>query len=301
MKYDVVAVADIFADIVITGKEKPEFSQVEKLSDDYEIELGGSAPIFASQFAKLGGKVALITVLGNDLLGSFLTNRMQEIGIDTRFITKSNTLKTPMGLNISVQGDRAMLTVLGSLGEVSSELITDDILNQTRHWHIAGYFLLNQLIDFWPGFLKDLKNRGITVSLDTNWAPGGNWKQIIDLLSWVEVFLPNENEAMAITGQSDYHKAGIELSRITKTIVIKRGSEGASVFLEGKEIAQPVPEKIKAKLKVVDSTGTGDSFDGGFIFEWLQNAPIEKCLETAILCGTSCVQCVGGINGQFVR
>ena len=300
MKYDVMAIADLFADVVIVGREKPEFGQVEKLADAYVIELGGSAPIFASQFAKLGGKIALVSVLGDDLLGGFLEQRMRAIGIDTQHIVRSKTRETPLGLNISVDGDRSLLTVLGALMEVSPALASEEIVRQTRHWHIAGYFLLEQLIGFWPSFLEGLRNKGITVSLDTNWAPTGNWRQVAELLPRVDVFLPNENEAMAITGKSDYRSAGIDLAKTCRLVVVKRGADGASAFVDGKEVYQAVPDALRKNLRVVDTTGAGDSFDGGFIFEWLRKAPLRKCLETGIVCGTSSVQCAGGINGQVV-
>jgi ribokinase len=300
MKYDVMAIADLFADIVIVSREKPEFGQTEKLADAYVIELGGSAPIFASQFAKLGGKVALVSVLGDDILGEFVEQRMRGIGIDTRHIIRSKTRETPLGLNISVDGDRSLLTVLGALMEISPTLVSEEIVSQTRHWHIAGYFLLEQLTGFWPSFLEGLKERGITVSLDTNWAPAGNWRQVMELLPQVNVFLPNENEAMAITGRSDYRAAGIDLAKTCGLVVVKRGADGASAFFEGEEVYQAVPDALRKNLRVVDTTGAGDSFDGGFIFEWLRKAPLRKCLETGIACGTSSVQRAGGINGQLV-
>jgi sugar/nucleoside kinase (ribokinase family) len=61
-----------------------------------------------------------------------------------------------------------------------------------------------------------------------------------------------------------------------------------------------VPDALRKDLPVVDTTGAGDSFDGGFIFEWLRKASLNKCLETGIACGTSSVQRAGGINGQLV-
>jgi sugar/nucleoside kinase (ribokinase family) len=300
-QYDVVALADACADLIIVSKEKPAFNQVEKLAESYEIEVGGSASIFASQVAKLGGTVALISVVGNDPLGKFIVDKMQRIGIDTRHISKSTIAKTPLGLNISVDGDRAMLTVIGSLREVSFALVTETIISQTKHWHIAGYFLLPQLHGEWLRFIKGLMSKNISISLDTNWAPDGNWKQVKELVPCLDIFLPNENEAIAITGQADYLSAGIELSKMCKLIVIKRGSKGASAFVAGKETFQAVPKEMQETLKVIDSTGAGDSFDGGFIFEWLRNATLEKCLKTAIACGTSSVQAMGGINGQLVR
>ncbi len=298
--YDVVSIADVCADLIIIGNEKPCFGQVEKLAESYELELGGSASIFASQFSKLGGKVALIGSLGQDTLGAFLLERLNQLGIDTSHLQITSTSKTPLGLNLSVKEDRAMITVLGSMAEISFLQISDEVLHQTRHWHIAGFFLLQQLISKWPEFIQKLITRNITISLDTNWAPNGDWHHVIELLPTIDVFLPNENEAMAITKKHDYKSAGIYLSEIGKLIVIKRGSEGASAFLNGKEIIATIPSKSNSTIQVVDTTGAGDSFDGGFIYEWLKGSSIDQCLNTGIACGTSSVQKAGGINGQLV-
>ncbi len=298
-KFDVANIADIFADVVIAGREKPSFGQVETLADSYEIELGGSGPIFASQFAKLGGKIALLTVVGDDLMGDFLIRRMNKMGIDTTFVRKSRQNKTPLGLNISIDGDRSLLTVLGTLNEISDKLIESELLNSIKHWHIAGYFLLPTLYDFWPGFLDRLKEMGITTSLDTNWAPLENWDQVKEILPKVDLFLPNEEEALAITGSTDYQAAAFELAKLTPVVVIKRGEMGASVFKEGREYKTTNREHWEGEIKVVDTTGAGDSFDGGFIFEWLKGASMEQCLRTAIRCGISNVGGIGGINSQY--
>lgn len=160
---------------------------------------------------------------------------MNDIGINTEYIQTSKQNKTPLGLNISVNNDRAMLTVLGVLEEITINIITEEIINKARHWHIAGYFLLDNLIPAWPEFLKRIKQKGITCSLDTNWAPNGNWEQVIELFPFIDVFLPNENEAIAITGKSNYQEAGKELSQQIPFVVIKRGADGASVFKKEKK------------------------------------------------------------------
>ena len=299
MKFDIANIADVFADVVIKGREKPSFGQVETLADDYELELGGSGPIFSSQFTKLGGKVAMLTIVGDDSMGDFIIKRMEEIGIDTRFTQISKLNKTPLGLNISVQEDRSMMTVLGTLEEISSALVDESLLDSVRHWHIAGYFLLPALIPFWPDFLVRLKTLGISVSLDTNWAPEGNWEQVMQILPLVDVFLPNEEEALAITGASAYGQAGAILSKKIPLVVIKRGASGASVFKGEREIRVTNQDVWKGRIMVKDTTGAGDSFDGGFLYEWLQGSDLEKCLDTALTCGISNVQGIGGIQSQY--
>ncbi len=299
-RFDVVNIADVFADVVITGHQKPSFGQVETLAESYEIELGGSGPIFASQFARLGGHVAVITVIGTDQMGDFILHRMEESGINTTHVRRSSVNKTPLGLNISIEGDRSLLTVPGTLNEIMPDLANRIRLEEVRHWHISGYFLLPSLLPFWPGFLKQLKTFGITSSLDTNWAPSGNWEQVLEILPLVDLFLPNEQEAMAIAGTSDYRDAGQCLAGQTGMVVVKRGGEGASVFAGNREHNVTVGELWPRGVTVVDTTGAGDCFDAGFVYEWLRGADPDRCLRTGVLCGTSCVEGIGGLQSQYL-
>src|SRR6185369_15153761 len=129
--------------------------------------------IFATQLAKLGGKPALIGMLGADLLGEFVRDRLAHLGVDVTHVHTTLRAKTPLGLNLTVKDDRAMLTVLGAINEMAPSLVPPDLA--ARHWHIAGFFLLEALHGWWPGFARQLKEQGRTISLDPNWAPRGNW------------------------------------------------------------------------------------------------------------------------------
>ena len=76
MTFDVALVADLCADMLFKGDARPTYGQVEHFVDDYQIELGGSAAIFASQFTRLGGRVALYGMVGEDLLGLLRAGRV---------------------------------------------------------------------------------------------------------------------------------------------------------------------------------------------------------------------------------
>ena len=76
MQFDVVVIADLCVDILMKGDVVPAWGQAEKFVDDCCVELGGSAGIFASQFARLGGTVGLYGKVGNDLFGHFLRDRI---------------------------------------------------------------------------------------------------------------------------------------------------------------------------------------------------------------------------------
>lgn len=298
--YDIIAVADLCCDIIVSGP-RPEFNQVELLADDYVMDLGGSVGIFASQYAKLGGSIALLGFVGNDMAGKIILERLRQSGVDTSFIQVTGQQKTGLGLNIFSAGDRAMLAYLGTMDESQSSLLTKDWLHKTKHWHIASYFLLQHMTEAWKPWIQQLKTAGITVSLDTNWDPSSQWKNVKDMLPLVDVFLPNEAEAIAISGKNNVTEAGQFLAVICPLVVIKTGEKGAVVFRKDQYIEYPVPEKLTRNLKIADTTGAGDNFDAGFINAWLSGSPERECVLSGFTCAVSSLKELGGIKGQFIK
>jgi len=302
MKYDVVVIADLCVDILFSGDVTPIYGQVEQFVDDYSVELGGSAAIFTSQFTKLGGKVGLLGTAGEDFFGNYLIERINGLNIGTEYITRTNQFKTCVGLGLAKQADRAMLTYKGSLNGVTSKLILDSgILRKTTHLHIVGYYLLDQLQSFWPSVLASLKKEGMTVSLDTNWATGDSWESVIDILPHVDVFIPNEEEALRISNQTNVVDAGKWLSRLVGLVVVKCGENGAVVFEGDSVSAFDIPSSLSAGLKIADTTGAGDNFDAGFLSAWLNGRSIEESVSLGMKCGTSSLSKIGGIAGQITH
>ena len=278
----------------------PVWGQVEQFVDDYCLELGGSAGIFASQFARLGGRVGLYGTVGNDLLGRYLRDRIMALGIPTNHVFTSQRFRTPLGLGLIRQDDRAMLTYRGCLQEITFESVAaSGLLEQAPHLHIAGYFLLEGLRPHWPKVLGELRQKGMTVSLDTNWSPNGDWDAVQEILGHVDVFAPNEEEALHISGKDNIEDAGEWLGRFVKLTVIKRGSRGAVAFDSGTGNRVEMPGATLDERSIADTTGAGDNFDAGFLFAWLQGAALADCLKLGMRCGVSSLACMGGIEGQL--
>jgi sugar/nucleoside kinase (ribokinase family) len=294
---DILCVSDMTADLVLLGRELPRFGQVETLLDDYLLEIGGSANIFASQFCKLGGRAGLVGCVGADVLGSFLKAKLTTIGVDLRHVRDNPRVKTGISTHLVHQGDRAILTYLGTADALRPEDLGDELLAGTRHWHIASYFLLKQLRSRWPSFLREARRSKKTVSLDTNWDPDERWTGVEELLPLVDIFLPNENEAVAITRLESADEAGQALSLLGPLVVIKCGARGAVAFRNGQEVAAVEPESLL--LEPVDSTGAGDNFDAGFLRGYLLDRSIEDCLRLGSRCAAASLGALGGIEGQW--
>jgi sugar/nucleoside kinase (ribokinase family) len=298
---DVLTVADMCVDLMLAGNVRPHFHQVEQIIGDYFVELGGSANIFATQMAKLGARVGVIGWVGGDAFGSLLIEKLRAARVDVSRVRTHPTLKTGLGVALTEPEDRAILTYLGTIDATQPRDFPEDAASAARHWHIASYFLLAKLRQYWMEWIKCCKRAGLTVSLDTNWDPADRWEGVLELLPLLDVFLPNDAEAARLTGESDVREAGKQLGRLCPVVVIKRGKKGALAMTDGKVWEMRPEDFHRQPVTVIDSVGAGDNFDAGFIRGWLLGEPVEECLELAHRCAVASLGVRGGIEGQLRR
>ena len=76
-------------------------------------------------------------------------------------------------------------------------------------------------------------------------------------------------------------------------LVLKRGADGATVVRGTERYDVPA-----LPVTVADTTGAGDSFDGGFLAGWLRGEPLDRCLALGAACGSLTTRQIGGFNGQ---
>ena len=292
-RFDVLTMLDVCVDLLLSGDDVvPEFGQKEKLIGDYTLEMGGSACIFACQSAKLGLRTAGVGVAGRDDFGDLVCASLSGSGVNIGWIQRSGTVKTGLGVLLCAPADRAILTYNGTIEAVRNQDVTDEMLQSARHLHIASFYLQKQLD--WVDIVRRAKACGCTVSLDTNWDPAEKWEGVVrELLPHIDVFMPNENEACLISGQEDLNEAVRFLGERVPTLVVKRGAGGALSFIGGEAL------KLSAMpTTVVDTVGAGDSFDGGYLWGYLNGCEPEACLRAGLYCGAQNVKGRGGTSAQ---
>ena len=294
--YDIVVFGDTCVDLILRDDDiVPRFGQVEKIVAGYNLEMGGSCCIFAAQAAKLGLKVALLGWVGEDAFGQLIIDTLTSAGVDTRFVKIDSKLSTGITVHLVRADDRAMLTHPGSLNKLTADDVTDEILASARHLHYGSLYLQTGLLPHWVEILQRAKRHGLSVSLDTNWDPEENWNhRIAQALEYIDILLPNEQEALHLSGKPDV-SAAIEFLRETvPLLVVKQASAGAFACFQGKRFTRSVlPATIDG-----DGIGAGDSFDAGFLAGWLNGLPIETCLSIACNCGRAVASATGGLAGQ---
>jgi sugar/nucleoside kinase (ribokinase family) len=283
-------------DLMISGSDvTPRFGQVEKLVENYTLEMGGSCCIFACQAAKLGLRVGILGRVGDDDCGRLVVRRLQESGVDTQHVMIDRSLKTGLGIALCQGNDRAILTYPGSLNAVWPHDITDELLASARHLHHGSFFLHTGLRPAMPDILRRAKALELSTSLDPNWDPEELWDSgLVDCLPYTDILMPNDQEALHISHSANLDDAvsWLKLQGV-KLVTLKRGIQGASIYSNDEVLEAQVSPAAGG-----DSVGAGDSFDAGFLAGWLRELPIQQSLHIACLCGKGAASQVGGIAGQ---
>jgi sugar/nucleoside kinase (ribokinase family) len=293
-QYDILVAGEINPDLILSGLDlEPRFGQHETLVDSADLTIGSSCAIFACGAARLGLRVAIIGIVGKDLFGDFMLVEMQRRAVDTSPVIVDPSCSTGLSVILNRGQDRAILTHMGSIDALQASHVTDDLLKTSRHLHVASYFLQTALQPGLPGLFRRARSLGLTTSLDTNWDPAEKWTGVQSLLDLTDLFLPNAAEAQALTGMPDAGAAALSLAQHAGSVAVKQGAQGA-LAARGNFLVQV--DAIPAR--VVDTVGAGDSFDAGFLYGFLDNWPIERCLILGTVCGTISTQSAGGTTGQ---
>jgi sugar/nucleoside kinase (ribokinase family) len=294
--FDILVVGELNADLILRGDVTPAFGQVEQIVDEATLTIGSSSAIFACGAARLGLRVAFSGKAGDDEFGRFMLHELQQRGIDTSGIVIDPHLATGLSVILSRPTDRAILTHLGSIAALRFDEIELSLLSRARHLHLSSYYLLAALRPDVPLLFDEAKARGLTISIDTNYDPSEQWAGgLREALQRVDVFLPNETELLAITHE-DSIEAGLDRLAEVPTVAVKLGARGA-VARHGSQIvyADSIP------VKVVDTTGAGDSFDAGFVYAHLAGQNLAQALRFACACGSLSTRAAGGTTAQATR
>jgi sugar/nucleoside kinase (ribokinase family) len=171
--------------------------------------------------------------------------------------------------------------------------ISERDLSRARHLHFSSFFLQPGMRDGVGKLFQTAQEMGLTTSFDMQWDPDEEW--ILDMegiLPHVNVFLPNENELMYLSGKKNLNEAINFIKQYTDVLVIKRGNRGSMVSYRNELIDLPA----FLNKNVVDAIGAGDSFNAGFIYQYINGMPIPDCQKFGNLTGAVSTTAAGGTN-----
>ena len=290
-RIDVCVVGEINPDLILYGLPKNLQPEHETLIEGFRLTLGSSSAIFAHNLSVLGVRVGIVSKIGDDSFGNMAVGWLSSGGVDvTHVLQATGTTATGLTVILTQPKERVILTYPGTMFELCYEDLDLDYIFSARHLHISSYFLQESLRPKIADLFCEARKRGLTTSLDTNDDPEGMWgDDVRQVLRHVDIFLPNEREAKLIARTDDLARAIADLSERVGMLVVKLGSEGAVARKGAKEW-----RCVGLHVKAVDTVGAGDSFDAGFVHQYLLGASIEECLKYANLAGAYSTQRAGG-------
>jgi sugar/nucleoside kinase (ribokinase family) len=294
MPKNVYVIGELNVDIIMTGKDiMPELNR-EKLLDTFDILLGSSSAITATGLAGLGLNVFLVSIVGDDHFGHYCIDQLQKMGVDTRYVTIDPSLQTGVTLSISTEKDRALLTYMGAITQLTPELIPDELYTDANHIHFGSYFLQDGMRNHWTSLFKKALALDISTSFDTGWDLHGKWyrEKISELIEYTELFIPSEDELLQIYDVDQLEDALARLPQNHKVATIKQGSKGAIMKVANGDVVSAKPFPVIP----IDTTGAGDSFNAGLIYGYLAGKESEDMLQFACACGALATQRIGGAS-----
>jgi sugar/nucleoside kinase (ribokinase family) len=304
-KNDIVVVGELNVDLILTGLSSlPEMGQC-RLSQDMLFTLGSASAIFASNIANLGLKVGFVGKVGDDDLGNFILTSLTNKNVDTSKIIKDKQAKTGICVSMSFPEEYAMASYAGVRESFTLSDIDMDYVLTARHLHMSSYYLQPGMKQGFAELFRRAKEAGLTTSLDPDSDPSGQWdNSIFEVLKYVDIFLPNEKEAFSISKCNTVESALHILSKTIGTVVIKTGKSGVWVKSKDRTI-----HANAFKVDVIDTTGAGDSFNSGFIYQFLRGSIIEECAIWGNACAAMSTTQLGGTTAfpnlqeieQFLR
>ena len=283
-------VGELNLDLVLYGLPGRFELDREYLASDLNLTLGSSSAIFAHNFALLGNSVGFHSAVGDDPLGKLCLERLRESGVDVSAVKEFLAKKTGLTVILPQPEKRFILTYPGVMAEMRFEDLDLAQLFGARHLHLSSYFLQKALRPRVPDLFRAAKGAGLSTSMDTNDDPDDHWdREVLEVLPWLDVLLPNEYECRRLARIDDPMLALDFLAARVPLVVMKRGEKGV-LARRGSESFEALPPKVAA----VDTIGAGDSFDAGFLHQFIRGAKIEECLKYGNLTGALSTTRSGG-------
>jgi sugar/nucleoside kinase (ribokinase family) len=290
-RLDVTIAGELNLDLILYGVPEDLPRERELLADRMMLTLGGSSSIVAHNLAALGNRVGFQSRIGDDQLGQIALERLQQSGVDVaRMRRVTGAAKTGLTVILQRQAWRNIVTYPGTIAELCWEDLDLEYLANSRHFHLCSYYLQRALRPRVGELFQRLKSAGLTISLDTNDDPDDEWQGgLHDVLRHVDVFLPNEREARKAAGTEDLELAIRRLADLVPIVVVKLGRDGAMAQRAGARFFSPAQ-----MVDAVDPVGAGDSFDAGFLHQYLRGANIQACLASGNMAGALSTTRSGG-------
>lgn len=290
--FDLVVFGEFFSDMIFYRlPRRPRFGEESK-TESFLIAPGGGLATTAIAASRLGTVTGIITRVGADADSLPTWNQIALEKLDIGACEYRKDLPTALTVCVAYKTDRMMVThepINQRLEDLLANPAVRAKMKRARHVHLACALRRPAK---WQPVLRSLKELGITISADFGWNPEISVNQLVSIIRHCDFVFPNEHEARAITGTKTPLSALEKLQDWVRVPVVKLGARGSLLMAEGKVYRQPA-----LTLPMVDATGAGDAFNGGFLHAFLHGMGWDDCLRAGNICGSMAGTRPGGSEG----
>ncbi len=255
---------------------------------------GGSSANTVVCLAQLGHNVQFIGRVKNDYFGNFFSSDIKKSNtiFNTPTIDKGPSSGHSIIL-ITPDAQRTMCTYLGASVELEPKDINFEIVKSSKFLYLEGYLWDSELAKC--AFLEaakiaKLSNTKIILSLSDSFCVDRHRESFLELIdNYIDIVFCNETELLSLFKTDNFPNAKDSLSGLCELAIITLGSKGSLVVNKNKS------EEINPRSlgKVIDTTGAGDIFAGGFIHGLINNYSLMKCGEIGSICAGQIITQLG--------
>lgn len=291
---EILLIGAAIIDVLVRPADEAVFRTGSYPAEEICMSAGADALNEATALARMGKAVRLWTVIGNDMAGRFLVEHCRQEGIGLSDGCVRDGMVT--GINVVLvreDGQRNFLTnARGSLRKLCLEDIRMPFPESVKIVCFASIFVFPRIgaKELACIFAQAKRQNKIVCADMTKCKNGETAEEMAEAFSYIDYLLPNDEEAMLLTGKETVPLAAEALLNMgVGNVVVKCGKDGCLVM--NREESYRVPGKTG--VSCVDTTGAGDSFAAGFIFALSKGLPLRECAEYGNVCGARAVAVMG--------
>ncbi len=293
---DIISVGESLIDFIGTQPEHP----ISKIKD-YHRYLGGSPTNVAMNMARLGLNVEMVATVGDDGFGDYILKRLSENNVQTSQLRTSEVFPTTVIFVSRTTGTPEFVALRGADSEITWDQISEEKLRNTKIFHTSCFALSRE-----PARSTILEGArkaaelGCTLSIDINyseriWPDTDAAKNTItEYCRLNPIVKVSQDDVDRLFGKGMNHDEifGHLHSLGADIVCLTLGKDGAKLSERNKDVLQLSAMKVE---KIMDATGAGDAFWSGFLFAYIKDKPMEKCMQAALQMAAIKLQNVGRI------
>ena len=268
-------------------------SEFQSLLKNLKIEKtvsGGSVANTIVGLSQLGNEVGFIGKVSDDELGEKYEEGLKQENVKYFYDKKKEALPTGTCLIlVTPDSERTMCTFLGIAGKINENDVSSEAVKKSQIILLEGY--LWDEGDPKKAFEKAIQSANkVAMSLSDQFCVDRHKPHFLELVkNKLDITFANEQEIMSLIDAKNFDDVITFSKSLSKTVVVTRGEKGA-VAVNGDEIVEC---GIKEGLKIVDLTGAGDLFAGGFLHGHVNKMSLKDSLEKGTEMSSKVIQQIG--------